>query len=238
MKEKTEKIKTADGMMGVFTVTPEAAPRGAIIVLQEAFGVNAHMKEMCRRFAEEGYLAAAPELFHRFGESFEVSYEDVEKIFPLLGKTTNAQMLEDITQTFNFLEKTLNAKNIFSVGYCMGGFASILAAVHLPLTGAISYYGGGMVSKREGIGFSPIVQDFDKIKCSTLFFYGGDDKSISPADIKTVEQNLKDHNKKYTVKVYPGAGHAFSNDDRPSFDAAATEDAWKITLSWLAEQEH
>jgi carboxymethylenebutenolidase len=155
---------------------------------------------------------------------------------PVFSKLTNASVRMDLEASFDYLEKQMSIKtpNVAVMGFCMGGLAAMISACAHPIGTAIAYYGGGMVESRPGIGFSPIIQDFGKIQCPVLLIFGEEDQSIPAEQRHAVEAALKAHHKKFEMVVYPGAGHGFSNDDRPSFKPEATQAAWKKTLAWLS----
>ncbi|HWU43479.1 MAG TPA: dienelactone hydrolase family protein, partial [Bdellovibrio sp.] len=122
-------VNTKDGPMNIYIALPPqpASQSPALIILQEAFGVNHHIKDVCHRFAKEGYIAVAPELFHRSGQNLELPYGDFSKVLPILGQLTNDKLLEDMTATFNYLKGLSQVSSIGTIGYCMGGFCAVLA---------------------------------------------------------------------------------------------------------------
>ena len=240
LKEENVEIATPEGHMSAFMVSPDVRAAGtmsAVVVIQEAFGVNHHIKEVCRRLAHAGYLAIAPELFHREGPHLEFGYDDFNKVMPTFSKLTNDGIRSDIGASLAFLESgsKIPSKKIAVMGFCVGGLGVMISATAQPIGMAIAYYGGGMTEKRPGMGLSPVIQDFSKIQCPVLMFFGDKDQSISIEQIKTVEAALTAQHKKHEVVVYPGVGHAFSNDDRPSnYNEAATKAAWEKSLAWLS----
>ena len=227
--------------MSVFVAAPSepkkhnAKKHRAIMVFQEAFGVNEHIRQLCIRFAEQGYVAVAPELFHRAGDHTELSYDDFKKVMPMLSALTNSQLLDDATATHQFLAEHghVDRNRIAAIGYCMGGFVAALSACHLPLKGAVSYYGGGMVHVRPNIGFTPILEDFKNLRCPLLLVYGEKDQSIPKEDRDAVASQLKSLHKKFDSWVYPEAGHAFFCDARPAYHEPSAKDVWPKTLEWL-----
>lgn len=225
--------------MNAFMALPSGKPTGkfqAVIVIQEAWGVNHHIEEICRRLAAEGYLAIAPELFHREGPGVVFPYGDFAKIMPTFSKLNNAGIRTDIGATIEYLSahQKVRSHHVAVMGYCVGGLAVMISATSHPIGTAISYYGGGMVSARPGMALSPVLRDFSKIQCSVLLFFGDQDKSIPVTDIQAVEKELKAQHKDFECVVYAGVGHAFTNDERPeSYNAAAAEKAWVKTLAWL-----
>jgi len=221
---------------GFVPATTKARRLPAVIVLQEAFGVNAHMKRVCQRVAEAGYAAFAPELFHRTGAGLEFGYDEFPKIKPIMGALTNNQILEDLQVTHRHIIQLpyYDPSRIASWGFCMGGWASMLAACNLPLAAAISYYGGGMVNPRPGIGFTPLLDQFNAIRCPLLLVYGGQDSSIPPDDIQAVQAKLTALGKNHEVEIYPNAGHGFFCEDRAAYHRASAEESWVRSTTWLA----
>lgn len=235
-------ISTPDGPMAAFLAMPEKVAAGrripAVIVFQEAFGVNRQIQGVCERFAREGYMALAPELFHRMGEGTVFGYDEFSKVRPALSELSNDQLLTDARASLDFLTRLpeCDASRVATIGYCMGGFVSILSACHLPLATAVSYYGGGMMRKREGIGFSPIAGEFSNLRCPVLLIFGEEDQSIPREDIDAVRGALTDARKAFEIEVYSGAGHGFFSEDRASYHAEASAKAWERTLDWFRKR--
>src|SRR5580704_18507560 len=138
-------LSVSDGTSMRAYVAHPAKPRAALLVFQEAFGVNAHIRDVTERFAHEGYLAVAPELFHRTAPGFEGTYTNFAEVMPHLGALTDAGLTADIQATYGWLKHgDASELPVGATGYCMGGRASILAALTVPLNCAVSYYGGGI----------------------------------------------------------------------------------------------
>src|SRR5271154_6418886 len=149
MSSKTEYVSLSvnDGSsMRAYVAHPDGKPRAGLLVFQEAFGVNSHIRDVTERFAREGYLAIAPELFHRTGPGFEGRYDDFATVMPHMGALRNPSMEADAKAAYDWLRANGVAGNapIAAVGFCMGGRVSFLAALSLPLQCAISFYGGGI----------------------------------------------------------------------------------------------
>jgi carboxymethylenebutenolidase len=241
MKPLKFTVATADGPMDVHLAMPARAKRHrarAIVVLQEAFGVNPHILKVCDRLAAAGYLAAAPELFHRTGSGVQYGYQDFEKIRPLLPGITNDRLLMDVSAAYKFLvgRSDVDPRQITTIGFCMGGFASALAACHLPLAAAVSFYGGGLARARLGMGLTPLLDDFSGLSCPTLFFFGEQDQNITPEDVAAVRTRLQTLGKPHEIVVYPDAGHGFFCEERAAYHAASAAAAWSKTLQWLESQ--
>ncbi len=240
MKAQFKTISTPDGPMSLYVAIPEGqnerAPAQAIIVLQEAFGVNHHIQSICHRLADAGYMAVSPELFHRSGAGIQFGYDDFKLILPIFGTLTNPMMMTDLNASYEYLktEFNLGSEQISMIGFCMGGFAAVLAACQLPFRKVVSCYGGGMVHLRSGIAFTPVVNSFGELKAPLLLIFGGKDSSIPPSDIELIEANLQSHQKPYQCVIYPDGGHGFMCDERASYHQPSSDAAWKKIMSWLA----
>jgi carboxymethylenebutenolidase len=208
----------------------------AVIVLQEAFGVNAHVKRVCRRVAGAGYAAFAPELFHRTGRGLEFGYDEFPRIKPILGQLTNDRIYEDLEAAHRHasLHSGVDPDRIAAWGFCMGGWASVLAASGLPIAAAISFYGGGLVRPRAGIGFTPLLDRLGTIGCPLLLVFGAKDGGIPPEDVEAVRSRLQGLGKVHEIEVYPEAGHGFFCEDRPAYHEASALAAWARATAWLA----
>lgn len=230
-------IGTPSGAMSVFTAALEESYRRlpVIIVIQEIFGVNDHIKEVCRRFAREGYLALAPELFHRQGKHVTAPYGAREVVMPLLGSLSNEDLISDVRDVMNFLPElpAANPEKVFAIGFCVGGFAAVLAATELPLSGAISFYGAGVVRPREGILLRPYLEKLPGVKCPLLFFFGERDASITEVDRFEIRRVLDENHVPHEMDVFGDADHGFFCDERKTYQKAAADTAWERTLAWL-----
>ena len=206
-----------------------------IILLQEAFGINHHIKSVCQRLAREGFLVIAPELYHRFGKHLTVDYSDRQKIMPLLGELQNEEVLIDIKATLHFVRELprANSAEIYTMGFCVGGFASMLAATEFKLSGAIAFYGAGVVKPREGFKLRPFIEKLSHVTCPVLLFYGEKDASIPREDREEIIKALIKDGNKPEVHLYSDADHGFFCDERKSYHQEAASDAWKRTLIFL-----
>jgi carboxymethylenebutenolidase len=241
MKESIEVLPTSEGPMDLHCFVPDAGAstrRPAIIVLQEAFGVNPHVKRLCRRIASVGYATFSPELFHRTGRGLEFGYDEFPKVRPILGGLTNERVLEDLRAAHRHVVGRLDvdAVRIATWGFCFGGWASVLAACTLPLAAAVSFYGGGLVHQRPGFGFTPLIDTLGSMGCPILLVYGAKDAGIPPEDINAVRSRLASLGKGHEVEVYPEGGHGFFCEDRPAYHPADAEAAWVRATTWLASE--
>jgi carboxymethylenebutenolidase len=214
----TVTLKAADGhTLDAYRVAPAAPPRGAIVVIQEIFGVNSHIRSVADGFAADGWLAIAPAMFDRVGRAIELGYTpaDIERGRDIRAKVTNDQALLDIGAAVDAVE---SAGKVAVIGYCWGGTLAWLAAGRQPgLAAAVSYYGGG-------------VADLLKLKprCPVMAHFGDQDQSIP---VK-VADDLRRAHPEAEVFVY-SAGHGFNCDQRGSFDPPSAALARERTIAFL-----
>jgi carboxymethylenebutenolidase len=226
------------GVMDIYVAVPEVPEKASVvIVLMEAFGVNDHIKAVCERLSEHGFVAAAPDLYHREGRRIVVDYADRKSIMPLMGKLTNQGIIQDVRSTINFLEDLphINTQNVSTLGFCIGGYASVLCATKLNLKKMVSFYGAGIIHPREGFALTPIITDLGHIKSKCLFFFGGADASISGDEVKEIEMKLSAKKVPFEVNIFENANHGFFCDERKSYDKEAASASWNKTLAFLKD---
>jgi len=224
-------LKLDDGTeMDAYIAIPEGEGKfPGIIVLQEAFGVNHHIQNIAERLCSAGYVAIAPDLFHRTEKRVDIAYTDFPKVMPHLQVVSQEGLTSDLHACYEWLQNepaTIKDK-IGSIGFCLGGRVSFLANAILPLSAAVSFYGGG-VDKMAGLA--------EKLHAPQLFFWGGLDKHILQETIDTVIHALKSAGKPYTNVVISNADHGFNCDERQSYHPEAASEAWSHTLAFLANK--
>jgi carboxymethylenebutenolidase len=228
----TEKVtlQLADGTaMSAYVAAPaQGAKAPGLLVFQEAFGVNAHIRDVAERFARQGYVSIAPELFHRTGAGFEGDYANFPACMPHMQALTPDGMIADARAAYDWLQKSPRVlpNATACVGYCMGGRASFLANSGLPLKAAISYYGGGIVPAllpRAADQHGPI-----------LFFWGALDTHIPKEHVRAIVDAMQEAKKTYVNVEFSDANHAFFCDARPAYKETAAKQAWALTLEFLA----
>jgi carboxymethylenebutenolidase len=225
-------LKVADGTTMHAHVARPANPTKApgILVFQEAFGVNEHICDIARRFADVGFTAIAPELYHRTGTGVECKYGDMDAVKPHSSAVTTEGVAADTKAAYEWLrnEAKIEAGRIASVGFCMGGRVSYIANATVPLAAAISFYGGRIndIPQLAGSQHSPI-----------LMFWGGLDKNIPPEQRRMVEDSLTANGKPNEQVVFSAAEHGFFCDARPSYSADAARQAWALSLEFLRVQK-
>jgi carboxymethylenebutenolidase len=235
LNESTVTLETSDGPMDAFQVLPESeGPAPAVIIAQEAFGVNTHIQEVCRRFAGEGYVALAPDMYHRTGRMLAFAYDDPRRREPF-SALTNEGIESDINAALAHLIDLpeVDAGRIGIVGFCVGGFMAFLAACRTDVATAVCFYGGGIVNRREGLQLEPLLSEADRIKVPVLCLFGEKDASIPLNEVEAIRQRLAMQPREHQVHVYPGAEHGFFCDERASYNPQAAADAWQRTVQWL-----
>jgi len=210
--------------MRAYVARPSGRPARGLLVFQEAFGVNAHIRDVTERFAAEGFLAVAPELFHRTAPGFDCAYSDFAKAMPQLEAVTEQGLDADVRAAYGWLERAGVGANTASAGYCLGGRVSFVANSGVPLKAAVSYYGGRI---------PPLIGRAPKLSGPMLFVWGGLDHHIPEEQRQQVLAGVRGANKTYVDVVFSNADHGFFCDARPSYNAAAAAQAWNLTLSFL-----
>jgi carboxymethylenebutenolidase len=228
-KERVE-LAVADGTrMGAYVARPESTgPHRGLLVFQEAFGVNHHIRSVTERFAAEGYVAIAPELFHRTAPSgFEGSYTDFPAVMPNLQAVTNETAEADLRSAYEWLRSNVavKASEISSVGFCMGGRVSFIANSAIRLHAAVSFYGGGIAPGLLG--------RVAKLQAPSLLIWGGLDKHITPEQRRALTEALSAENKIYVSAEFSRADHGFFCDERAAYEPQSARQAWALTLEFL-----
>ena len=235
IQTETIQLPVSDGTtLPAYVARPAGgSAKGGLIVLQEAFGVNAHIRDVTERFARQGYTAVAPALFHRTDPDFQGDYTDFGAAMPHMQALTDDGQGADLRAVYDWLTSAEGggAAQAASIGYCMGGRASFLADTLLPLQASVSYYGGGITG-------SPLFPDLlgrvPALHAPLLLVWGGKDNHIGSEQVRAVEDALKAAGKPYVQAVFSEADHGFFCDARASYHPEAAAEAWALTLAFLA----
>jgi carboxymethylenebutenolidase len=243
---RTEKLSitvpgTATPMPAYLATPRDGGPYPAVLVLEEIFGVNEHIRSVVDRVAAEGYVAIAPDYHFRVSQGRELSYGDADRqigmswITPLKEKNT---IEGDLRATIDYLgtRPDVRADRIGAMGFCIGGHMAFFAAAKLPIRATASFYGAGIAAFAPG-GGPPTVTLAPQIGGRIICFFGAADPSIPPEHVKTVEDALRGAHVRHEIVVYPGVNHAFFRDVHPpTYDITAAADAWTRVKTLFAEE--
>ena len=234
VSNSTVQLNTSDGKMDAYMAQPkEGGSYPGVVVIQEAFGVNDHMKKVTDRIAAEGYVAVCPDLYHRESERV-IPFSDMPKAIATLQRVQDPKAMEDVGAAIAHLKSQGNVKanSIGVVGFCMGGRLTYLAAAHhaSDVKCAVPYYGGGIPMGNP----SPLSRT-GEIKAPMYLFFGDKDQLIPMDQVGQINTELTAKQVPFQMKIYPDAGHGFFCDERGSYNEKAATDAWDKTKSFLAQ---
>ncbi len=220
-------VKDASSMNAYVAVPAGDGPYPAIILFQEAFGVNGHIRNVADRIAGEGYVVIAPELFHRTAPAgFIAAYGDFPSVQPHYMALTTEYIIDDAQAAYDWLltQDNVNKDKVGCIGFCLGGRAAFIANSALKLAAAVSFYGGGMHT---------IAERAATLSATQLMFWGGKDQHIKPEHVQAVTDALQANGKEYINVVISYADHAFFCDERPSYNSEAAKEAWGMTVAYF-----
>jgi carboxymethylenebutenolidase len=230
--DRTFELSTSDGEMSVYEVTPDSDAARAVIVVQEAFGVNDHIRDVARRFATEGYHALAPAFFHRAGGG-TAPYDDFSKVMELFEGLDNDAVLVDVDTTLAYLHGLgFENSHIGIVGFCFGGRVTFLTAAQREIGASVGFYGGGITAGGRGLG-GPLHEMAGEMRTPWLGLFGDLDEHIPVDGVEQLRADLAAAKVATDVVRYADAGHAFHCDERESYHEPSAKDAWDRTLAWF-----
>jgi carboxymethylenebutenolidase len=234
MSTQTIELSTADGPMEVFEAVPDGAqPKGAIIVIQEAFGVNEHIQDVACRFADQGYHAVAPAIFHRAGGG-TAPYDDFSKVMPLFEGLTDDGVLMDIDATLEHLHAAgFSDDSIGIVGFCFGGRVTFLVAARRKIGAGVGFYGGGITHNSQGMA-GPLADEAGSLQTPWLGLFGDEDAMIPTDGVEDLRNQMQASPVTTDVVRYPDAGHGFHCDARESYHEPSAKDGWNRALDWFS----
>ena len=223
MPGETLEFSSNGGTTGGYLATPASKKGPGVIVIQEWWGLVPHIKNVCDRFAAAGYVALAPDFYH--GKSTK-SPDEAGKLMMAMRIDQAEKDLRGAIQYLLAHDATTGDK-VGTVGFCMGGALSLYAATKNPQVGAcVIFYGG----------HPNVKPDLEQLQAPVLGFYAERDGFVTPAVARTLERKLKELGKSCEIHIYPGADHAFFNDERKEvYSAASAEDAWNRTIKFYEE---
>lgn len=210
----------SDGFqLGGYRADPSSSPKGAIVVIQEIFGVNHHIRNVCDRVAAEGYVAVAPAIFDRVERNFQSGYspDEIAVARKFVASPDWPAFMRDTQAAINSAK---GSGPIGITGFCLGGSVAFVAATELSgLKAAVGYYGGA------------VLRFADKVpKVPTMLHFGEKDTGIPLSDVDAIRAKRPD----VGIHVYPGAQHGFSCDERASYDKPSADLAWQRTFAFFA----
>ena len=215
------KLTASDNFqLGAYRADPAGAPKGAIVVIQEIFGVNHHIRSVCDRLAGEGYVAIAPAIFDRVEPNFTSGYspDEIAVARKFVANPDWPAMLRDAQAAIDAVK---DAGPVGIIGFCLGGSIAYAAATKLSgLKAAVGYYGGAVVRFAD-----------DKPTVPTQLHFGEKDAGIPLADVETIKAKRPE----VEIFIYPGAQHGFHCDERPSYDKASADIAWPRSMAFFAK---
>ena len=243
MSVETEDIQitTSKGeTMGAYLARPEGdGPHPAVIVYMEIFGVNDHIRDVTRRVAEEGYVALAPDYFHRTGAGMQLAYDDAGMAEGMkhLGQLDADQMIADAKDALAYLRSRSDVigDRIGAMGFCIGGHMTYLTACETDVVAAASYYGGGIVAPQGPGGSESTLSRTSKISGRIHCYFGEKDLLIPAEHVNAIRSSLEDSSVAHEVHVYDGADHGFHCDQRATYHEASAKDAWRHTFELFGD---
>lgn len=222
-------------------VTDEPRRFPGVLVFMEIFGINAHIRSVVDRIAAEGYVALAPDYFHRTAPGLDIGYDEEgrERGMPLVGKLKADEVLDDARAAIACLRRRsdVRADRIGAIGFCIGGHVAYLVAATGALAATASFYGAGIATR--GLGEpAPTVTHTSSIKGKIALFFGEKDSAIPGAQVDTIRRALYDAGTRNEIFTYPDAGHGFFCDARAAYHKMAHDDAWRRVKKLFLDELH
>jgi len=234
------KVPNQELNIDAYLAIPEASGSySAVIVIQEIFGVNEHIRHLTRRLARSGYIAIAPAIYQRQIKDFEVGYtdEDIKLGREYKAGTQATELLSDIQATIDYLYSLPEVKKegVGTVGFCFGGHVVYLAATLKDVSATASFYGAQIATWSPGES-EPSINKTKDIKGTIYTFFGTEDPLIPNEQTEQIELELQKQKVAHQVLRYEGATHGFMCDRRDSYNPDAAQDAWKKMLDLFSQK--
>jgi carboxymethylenebutenolidase len=209
-----------------------------VVIVQEAFGLNHHIRDVASRLAREGYVTLAPDLYYREPNA-AVGYDNLPEALRLMNTLSDDTVVKDMGAAISYLQQQppVRADRIGITGFCMGGRVTFLTACMNPaVKAAVPFYGGGIGHVMQPSDRTPKapLEYADRLTSQLLLLFGGDDPFIPPDEVELIKRRLADLKKNAETVVYPGAPHGFFCTERDSYRPEAAQDAWERTLKFFA----
>ncbi|MCT7984479.1 dienelactone hydrolase family protein [Laspinema sp. A4] len=228
-------IPVADGEIPAYRAMPATGQNFPIVlVIQEIFGVHEHIQDVCRRFAKQGYLAIAPEMFARQGDVSQM--EDIQKIISeVVSQVPDEQVMSDLDATVAWAQTSSkgNPEKLGITGFCWGGRVVWLYSAHNPqVTAGVAWY-GRLVGESTPLTPQHPIDIAEELTVPILGLYGGEDDLIPNDTVEQMRDRLASGNSKSEIILYPDTPHGFYADYRPTYRPEAAADAWNRLLTWF-----
>jgi carboxymethylenebutenolidase len=239
---KTVKLSLDNLQIEAYIAQPqEPGSYPGIVVLQEIFGVNAHIREVTERIAKLGYVAIAPAIFQRIAPGFETGYtpEAIETGRNYAMQTKASELLSDIQTAIDYLKSLPQVKKdgFGCIGFCFGGHVAYLTSTLPDIKATASFYGAGITSRTPG-GGAPTLTLTPEIKGTLYAFFGKEDASIPQQEVDQIEAELEKYKIEHRVFRYDGADHGFFCDHRASYNPSSAADAWEQVKQLFTQLSH
>jgi carboxymethylenebutenolidase len=222
-------IDSADGKFGAYLAIPHTRKGPGIVLIQEIFGVNEHIRSVAEQYAADGYLVIAPDLFWRSGARIELGYDEAgwKRAVELMNATDVGKAQTDIELAIDALKAQPGLDGgIASIGYCFGGLLSYHTAANGLVDVAIAYYGGGIQNQLDRA---------DEIEVPLLMHFGEQDSHIPLEAVEKIAERFE-NNDNVEIVVYPEAEHGFNCSHRDSYNQRAAAEAHGNTLIFLGQE--
>jgi carboxymethylenebutenolidase len=238
----TNKVQIQNGDLAIdaYLAMPQNEGKWAgVVVIQEIFGVNEHIRDLTERFAQEGYVAIAPAIYQRQAPGFEAGYTDADMEIgrKYKNQTKATELLGDIQATIDYLHSLPQVKSggVGAIGFCFGGHVVYLAATLQDIAATASFYGAGIVNFCPGEA-QPTITHTKHITGTIYTFFGTEDPLIPNEETDLVEAELKKQQIDHQVFRYEGVTHGFMCDRRSSYHPEAAKDAWIKVLDLFSQK--
>ncbi len=244
MKIQTERVQiplAGGGSMGGYLGRPDdGEARPAVLVFMEIFGINSHIRDLVERVAREGYVALAPDYFHRSGPGAEYGYDDdgFAKGMVLLNALKADEMISDARDSLAWLRgrSDVRGDRIGAMGFCIGGHMAYLTACETDVSATASFYGGGIAAPQGPGGAPSTLGRTGRIKGRILCLVGAEDSFIPLDQVEAIKAALAEQGVRHDTVIYEGADHGFFCDQRGTYQERAAADAWKRVTRLFAEE--
>ncbi|OLP20166.1 carboxymethylenebutenolidase [Leptolyngbya sp. 'hensonii'] len=230
---RTRQVDVPNGDLKIAAYLAEPVGEGpypTVVVIQEIFGVNAHIREVTERFARSGYRAIAPAIYQRLAPGFETGYtpEAIQIGRQYKDQTKAVELLADIQATIDYVKAhcAIKSQGFGCIGFCFGGHVAYLVSTLPDIQATASFYGAGITTMTPG-GGAPTLSRTADIQGTLYAFFGMQDASIPVEQVNQIEAALQEHHIPHKVLRYPDAEHGFFCDHRASYNPAAATAAWE-----------